>query len=156
MVNTDRDVDLVLDFLNTVDVELATDILGDPIGWSRWLADRGLGDEDMVHVRAVRDGLRAVVGGAPAPAPPPVPVRVELVDAAPTLVAAEVTGAVLAAASRLVVLGEWARMKICPADACQWTFFDRSRNRSRTWCSMRVCGNREKARTWRERAKVVD
>ncbi|KQS96649.1 MULTISPECIES: CGNR zinc finger domain-containing protein [unclassified Rhizobium] len=35
------------------------------------------------------------------------------------------------------------RLKICPN--CQWLFLDRSRNRSRTWCDMTVCGNRMKA-----------
>ncbi|MDQ0319789.1 putative RNA-binding Zn ribbon-like protein [Pararhizobium capsulatum DSM 1112] len=35
------------------------------------------------------------------------------------------------------------RMKICPN--CQWLFIDRSRNRSRSWCDMAVCGNRTKA-----------
>jgi predicted RNA-binding Zn ribbon-like protein len=67
----------------------------------------------------------------------------------------DATGAVLAASARLAMLGEWDRFKICPADACRWAFFDRSRNRSRTWCSMQVCGNREKARAWRERARLT-
>lgn len=35
------------------------------------------------------------------------------------------------------------RLKICPN--CQWLFLDRSRNRSRAWCDMAVCGNRVKA-----------
>lgn len=36
------------------------------------------------------------------------------------------------------------RLKICPN--CQWLFIDRSRNASRNWCDMAVCGNRAKAR----------
>lgn len=36
------------------------------------------------------------------------------------------------------------RLKICPN--CEWLFLDRSRNRSRTWCDMAVCGNRTKAK----------
>lgn len=64
----------------------------------------------------------------------------------------DVVGAVFAACTRLVVRGDWIRLKICPADTCLWAFYDESRNRSRTWCSMRVCGNREKARGWRARA----
>ncbi|MGE6786452.1 CGNR zinc finger domain-containing protein [Ensifer adhaerens] len=36
------------------------------------------------------------------------------------------------------------RLKICPH--CGWLFLDRSRNRSRTWCDMAVCGNRNKAK----------
>jgi predicted RNA-binding Zn ribbon-like protein len=35
------------------------------------------------------------------------------------------------------------RIRICPN--CAWLFLDRSRNRSRTWCDMAVCGNRRKA-----------
>lgn len=35
------------------------------------------------------------------------------------------------------------RLKICPN--CGWLFLDRSRNRSRAWCDMAVCGNRMKA-----------
>lgn len=36
------------------------------------------------------------------------------------------------------------RLKICPN--CGWLFLDRSRNSSRTWCDMAVCGNRNKAK----------
>lgn len=35
------------------------------------------------------------------------------------------------------------RMKIC--GNCGWLFLDRSKNRSRSWCDMAVCGNRRKA-----------
>lgn len=35
------------------------------------------------------------------------------------------------------------RMKIC--GHCGWLFIDKSRNRSRLWCDMAVCGNRVKA-----------
>ncbi|MCY1240531.1 CGNR zinc finger [compost metagenome] len=43
------------------------------------------------------------------------------------------------------------RLKICPN--CGWLFLDRSRNRSRTWCDMAVCGNRSKARRHYHRSK---
>ncbi|RWC87558.1 MAG: hypothetical protein EOS72_21200 [Mesorhizobium sp.] len=36
-----------------------------------------------------------------------------------------------------------ARLRICPN--CTWLFVDRSRNSSRLWCDMAVCGNRQKA-----------
>jgi predicted RNA-binding Zn ribbon-like protein len=36
-----------------------------------------------------------------------------------------------------------ARLKIC--GNCGWLFLDRSRNSSRLWCDMAVCGNRRKA-----------
>lgn len=43
------------------------------------------------------------------------------------------------------------RLKICPN--CGWLFLDRSRNRSRTWCDMAVCGNRSKAKRHYHRSK---
>jgi CGNR zinc finger/Putative stress-induced transcription regulator len=154
-VTTDVDVDLVLDFLNTIDVEDGTDVLDDLVGWHAWLSAHGLTAADVTPVRDARTALRAAVG-EPGSAVPGLSaqVTVSLDTGTPRLVAGDVVGAVLAAASRLVVLGEWDRIKICPADDCRWAFFDRSRNHSRTWCSMRVCGNREKARAWRERARL--
>ncbi|MGQ0839364.1 CGNR zinc finger domain-containing protein [Actinokineospora sp.] len=151
---TAHDVELVLDFLNTIDVEQHADVLDDELLWRTWLAERALEPGDPAHARAVRDGLRGAVGGPETGMPPGASVRIELTAGEPRLIATDVAGAVLAAATRLAVLGEWERMKICPADDCLWAFFDRSRNRSRTWCSMQTCGNREKARAWRERTKL--
>ncbi|EWC58511.1 hypothetical protein UO65_6191 [Actinokineospora spheciospongiae] len=148
----EHDADLLLDFLNTIDLEEHTDLLDDAHGWRSWLTAHGLSDGDAARVRAVRDGLRAAAAGEPASLAG-FAVPVEVAGGVPRLAGAEVTEAVLAAAVRLAVLGEWERVKICPADDCRWAFFDRSRNRSRTWCSMRVCGNREKARAWRERTR---
>lgn len=39
----------------------------------------------------------------------------------------------------------------CAADNCGWLFLDQSRNHSRRWCNMKVCGNREKARRFYQR-----
>ncbi|HEX2241345.1 MAG TPA: CGNR zinc finger domain-containing protein, partial [Actinomycetota bacterium] len=47
--------------------------------------------------------------------------------------------------------GTFTRLKVCLRDSCRWAFVDRSRNRSRSWCSMAVCGNRTKAEVYRER-----
>ena len=47
-------------------------------------------------------------------------------------------------ALKLVASPDAERLKICPN--CEWLFLDRSKNRSRTWCDMAVCGNRAKAR----------
>jgi CGNR zinc finger protein/putative stress-induced transcription regulator len=147
------DVELVVDFLNTVNHETHVDVLDDPEAWHRWLARREL-VEGTADVRAVRSALRASVGDVVAPASVSVPVTVELpAGGTPGLAAADVAGAVLVAASRLAVLGRWERVKICPADDCRWAFYDRSRNHSRTWCSMQACGNREKARAWRRRSE---
>ncbi|MCT1902874.1 ABATE domain-containing protein [Oceanobacillus sojae] len=40
------------------------------------------------------------------------------------------------------------RVKQCEGEPCGWLFFDSSRNKSRRWCSMADCGNREKARRY--------
>ncbi len=42
------------------------------------------------------------------------------------------------------------RCKICPD--CEWLFVDQSKNQSRMWCDMAVCGNRAKARAHYARA----
>ncbi|MDX8466596.1 CGNR zinc finger domain-containing protein [Mesorhizobium sp. VK23B] len=42
-----------------------------------------------------------------------------------------------------------ARLRICPN--CSWLFIDRSRNSSRLWCDMAVCGNRQKANRYYRR-----
>ncbi|MFT4181395.1 MAG: CGNR zinc finger domain-containing protein [Rhizobium sp.] len=46
-------------------------------------------------------------------------------------------------ALRLIAMPDPERMKICRN--CGWLFIDRSKNRSRAWCDMAVCGNRAKA-----------
>ena len=38
------------------------------------------------------------------------------------------------------------RLKICDGPNCAWLFLDTSKNGSRRWCDMKVCGNRAKAR----------
>jgi predicted RNA-binding Zn ribbon-like protein len=54
-------------------------------------------------------------------------------------------------ALRLITLPEPDRLKICPN--CGWLFLDRSKNKSRAWCDMAVCGNRAKARLHYQRKK---
>lgn len=47
------------------------------------------------------------------------------------------------------------RLRICRN--CGWLFVDRSRNSSRMWCDMAVCGNREKAkRHYRRRQAATE
>ncbi|TAH38073.1 MAG: hypothetical protein EYC70_05470 [Planctomycetota bacterium] len=45
------------------------------------------------------------------------------------------------------------RLRVCAADACDWLFLDRSRNRSRRWCDMSVCGNRDKVKRFYHRRR---
>lgn len=49
--------------------------------------------------------------------------------------------------------GSWLRLKRCPGLGCPFTFYDSSRNRTGTWCSMSVCGNRTKVRKYQERRR---
>ena len=51
--------------------------------------------------------------------------------------------------------GTWPRLKACPADRCHYVFYDTSRNRTSTWCSMAICGNRTKVRNYQERARAA-
>jgi predicted RNA-binding Zn ribbon-like protein len=48
--------------------------------------------------------------------------------------------------------GSWSRLKACRH--CCWSFYDKSPNRSGTWCSMQLCGNRAKTRSYRRRQKT--
>ena len=151
------DAELVVAFLNTLDEEDHTDVLDDAALWLAWLTEHD-GPTDTADVavaelaRPHRDALRAAVADR-AGELPAVAVRVRLDAGTPVLDADDPVGRVLAAAVRLAVAGEWERVKICPADHCRWAFYDRSRNHSRTWCSMEMCGNRAKAREWRRRRR---
>jgi predicted RNA-binding Zn ribbon-like protein len=49
--------------------------------------------------------------------------------------------------------GSWVRLKRCPGLGCPFTFYDASRNRTGTWCSMSVCGNRTKVRKYQQRRR---
>jgi predicted RNA-binding Zn ribbon-like protein len=60
-------------------------------------------------------------------------------------------GAILAVAFASMAEGSWTRLKVCPEETCRVAFFDHSKNRSRRWCSMEVCGNRTKVRSYRQR-----
>lgn len=167
------DAALVRDFVNTYDKEAETEALAEPAALGRWFGEHGLPAQkptsadlaDAVAVRAgLRDALRAHhddrsdgAAGLDRVAAR-FPLRLDFSAGAPRLqpVAAGARGgiaAVLAAAARCAQDGSWRRLKICPADDCEWAFYDTSRNRSRTWCAMRVCGNREKTRAYRARRR---
>jgi predicted RNA-binding Zn ribbon-like protein len=51
--------------------------------------------------------------------------------------------------------GTWRRLKICREDTCGAVYYDRSKNSSKTWCSMAICGNRNKTRSYRDRRREV-
>jgi predicted RNA-binding Zn ribbon-like protein len=50
--------------------------------------------------------------------------------------------------------GQWSRMKGCRQ--CGYAFFDRSKNRSASWCAMSICGNRRKNRAYYRRRRTSE
>jgi predicted RNA-binding Zn ribbon-like protein len=52
---------------------------------------------------------------------------------------------ILRSAAELLTSEDLGQVRECAGSACTWLFVDRSRNRSRRWCSMETCGNRAKA-----------
>ena len=55
------------------------------------------------------------------------------------------------AAGRLLVSPRLARVRACAAGDCGWWFVDDTKNHSRRWCDMKLCGNREKVRRFRSK-----
>ncbi len=60
-------------------------------------------------------------------------------------------GKILALAFVAELDGSWEQLKECGDRDCTSVFYDRSKNHSGKWCSMRTCGNRNKVRAWRAR-----
>ena len=169
-------LDLVQDFVNTEVPDWNQDDLATPDALGAWLRDRGLTgpadgvDGDLfVAARALRSALRelalANTLGEPLPAE-----RRATIDAAlgafPLVVRAAEDGVGLAPGgtgaerglATLVAIvaesragGAWDRLKACRQETCGWLFYDSSRNRSSSWCSMQICGNREKSKAYRRR-----
>jgi predicted RNA-binding Zn ribbon-like protein len=57
------------------------------------------------------------------------------------------------AAAGLLTTEDTDRIHQCKSAACRWLFLDMSRNHSRCWCDMKICGNRMKARRFQQRLK---
>jgi predicted RNA-binding Zn ribbon-like protein len=57
-------------------------------------------------------------------------------------------------ASRLLTSQNLSRVRACGAQDCGWWFLDDTKNASRRWCDMKICGNREKLRRFRERQRA--
>jgi predicted RNA-binding Zn ribbon-like protein len=55
------------------------------------------------------------------------------------------------AVSDLLLSDRLADIKTCDVDTCRWLFLDTSKNHTRRWCNMKVCGNRMKARRFQAR-----
>jgi predicted RNA-binding Zn ribbon-like protein len=158
--------------------ERAADRLGTPERAREWLASRGLLEEpapplrprDAVAARELREALRALLGAHADGAAVPAGARAVLERASararlrlrldpqgrPLLLpeaggAAGAAGRLLAALHAAALDGTLERLKTC--EQCGWAFYDRSRNRSSRWCSMRICGARSKRRAYRRRRR---
>jgi predicted RNA-binding Zn ribbon-like protein len=53
--------------------------------------------------------------------------------------------------SDLLLSEDMTRVRTCAVDTCRWLFLDTSKNHTRRWCNMKVCGNRMKARRFQAR-----
>jgi predicted RNA-binding Zn ribbon-like protein len=163
-------------FLNTVAPETNQEMLHSPQRLRAVLAELGLvspsspvTEDDLRQALELREALRALaLANNGAPAEPDTERVVEraaagalgirFVDDIPQLVGTEpgIAGALAtlaAVVAEAAALGTWPRLKACPAEACGWAFYDRSRNRSGLWCDSAVCGNRAKTRAYRRRLR---
>jgi predicted RNA-binding Zn ribbon-like protein len=57
--------------------------------------------------------------------------------------------ALVASACALMTSEAVERVRACNNSECRWLFLDTSKNHTRRWCDMAVCGNRIKARRFR-------
>jgi predicted RNA-binding Zn ribbon-like protein len=62
-----------------------------------------------------------------------------------------VLGPIALSALTLLTQADLSRIKQCRGDHCGWLFFDTTKNKSRRWCEMEVCGNRAKQRRFHRR-----
>jgi predicted RNA-binding Zn ribbon-like protein len=170
---------LVQAFVNTADLEPGTDQLSDPDALKAWLVERGLmardqpaHETDLRHATALREAIRGAIGANSGGRVYPVDVAtLNGAVSASRLVprfgpggkarleahAEGVEGAlgrIVAAVFSAMNEADWTRLKLCGSATCRWAFYDQSRNHSSRWCRMASCGNRHKAKTFRERARA--
>ena len=169
---------LVQQFVNSADLDRGEDELESPAALADWfgrheLLPSGTEVSATEHRRAidVREGLRAVLfahnGGDPDPRAlerlERAAARAELRACFPAAGRPELapsSDGVSGALARLLVIvitaaadGSWSRLKACADSGCRWAFYDHSKNRSGRWCTMAVCGNQQKARSYRARRR---
>ena len=141
-------------FINSVDRENDVDWL------PGWLAEHGLSRE-LGRACELREALRALVLANNVT--PLDPAALDVVNAAAGRLSLELAAdgaprirtdgdaidGVVAVVFASMLEGTWERLKACRH--CHWSFYDYSPNRSATWCSMQLCGNRTKTRAYRRR-----
>lgn len=159
-------------FVNTLDAEHGREWLVDAAALERWLGAAGLPDvaareSDVWRAHELREALRALVAANNGSRLDPHAaatvnraahagrVTVELDEAGSLRIRAHgsgvegALGSIVAVAFEAMRDGTWTRLKACKN--CRWSFFDYSKNRSASWCSMSICGNRLKTRRYRTR-----
>jgi len=171
-------VGLVQAYVNTVDVQDGPEELSDPNTLGAWLVAHGLmasgqavTDGDLKHAIALREAIRGVIGANSGGRAYPLDIATLNEAATASRLRARFgadgkarlepeSGGVAGAMGRIVAalfaaMGEedWSLLKLCGSPTCRWAFYDRSRNHSSRWCTMATCGNRQKAKRFRERAK---
>jgi predicted RNA-binding Zn ribbon-like protein len=170
---------LVQAYINTRDLEDGPEEFSDPAALTSWLVARGLMQPglaaeaaDLRHAIAVREAIRGVIGANSGAAVYPVDIatlneaagasrlRIRFGSDGKARLEPEV-GGVVGAMGRIVgsvftamAEPDWTRLKLCDSLTCRWVFYDQSRNHSSRWCSMAECGNRSKAKRFRQRAKT--
>jgi predicted RNA-binding Zn ribbon-like protein len=168
---------LVQDFLNTKAIEAHPDLLADPIlatAWATravdaWSDARGgephrppsLTTADVGKLRALRATLAGLVGddGDASPVLVRVPATLALTETGDVrLTPAGAGWRWLASALWGEILlsqqaGTWRRLKQCHNADCRSTFYDRSKNNSGVWHSVKVCGNAANLRASRARRR---
>lgn len=174
-------LELVRELVNTRDVEKGTNAIATAAGLAAWLAAHGLAGQgvavteaDVARAVGVREALRALTlanNGAPLSADAGealaaqarrgrVGVTFHDDGSAPLEAAADgvdgALGTVLGVVAEAIHDGSFRRLKACRADTCHWAYYDGSRNGTRRWCSMDVCGNRTKVRAFRSRRAAAD
>ncbi|MFJ3599438.1 MULTISPECIES: CGNR zinc finger domain-containing protein [unclassified Streptomyces] len=159
-------MDVLLDLLNSrplINGE-EQDALGDPAEGRRWARERG-GDGSLAELtllREARDALQDVVRGNSSPAS--LGPLLEGVHQIPEVTSNGLRWVVRSPPhARLAVEAvlAWAaaeermpgRLRPCANAECRLFLLDRSRANRARWCSMAVCGNREKARRHYERTR---
>jgi predicted RNA-binding Zn ribbon-like protein len=170
------ELDHIRQFVNTLDLDSLEDEIAEPDSAAAWFTSRGLLTEaeilnatDVRQAQEMREALRKLLlahNGAPLDDAAGDAVnntaksaelvvrfdehgQAELVPVRPGIDGA--LGRLIAIVYRSMSEGTWERLKACPEDRCEWAFYDWSKNRSGTWCDMATCGNRAKARAYRER-----
>ena len=167
---------VVQELVNTLDIESGTDSIDSPAGLKAWLVDRSLapGDvrptgDDIARMAEFREALRALLhannGGELDPddlrslnRAGRGGLRVRFGEGGAAALEPQAEEAIAAAVGQIVAIvfvavtdGTFSRLKACPAGDCGWAFYDRSKNHSARWCSMAICGSREKMRAHRAR-----